>query len=446
MTKYENIVQHINAMIAGNQLTPGKRTPSIRSLAEEFSCSNETVIKAYKFLEQDHVLYSKPRSGYYLVDKQIFDHATLNPIKVSSSYPDDQLFPHDHLAHSIHQAIKIYKKELFRYPHSHGLPELINTMQKLLQDFQIFVDKKNLFITTGVQLALNIISKMPFPNGKDIILLEQPTYYGAIKAFEINQQKMMGIPRNLDSFNLDALEEIFKNHPIKFFYSTSRNHNPLGIPYSKKEKEGIVRLAEKYDVYIIEDDYMADYNIYPNDLPLWSFDRSNRVFYIKTFSKILLPSMRVGLAVVPDQFVELFNNHRRWTDMNSNIISQGAMDIFVKSGMFETHRQFIRKLHVSRMEKLKNVLTKHASDDIVFTKPDYGYFLTVYSKKDLNYDNLMLDLQKNNMVTIDTRLCFLEAFKTTRYFRFSVSQMSEEIIETKVPVILDLIKKNIVMQ
>lgn len=115
-----------------------------------------------------------------------------------------------------------------------------------MQNYQIFIKPDNIIITSSSQQTLNILSIMPFPNGKSNILVEQPTYYGMVKFLELNNIPTLGINRSFKGINLDELEKLFKYGNIKFFYSIPRFHNPTANSYSKFEKQEIIKLAQKY--------------------------------------------------------------------------------------------------------------------------------------------------------------------------------------------------------
>ncbi len=218
MQKYKVIVEYITSEIKNGNIKPGKRLPTIRSLSELFNCSKGTVIRAYSELENNHIIYSKPKSGYYLLEskKNTVDRQN-SIIDFSAGFPDVNTLPYRDFQHCLNKAIDIYKESLFSYCHPKGLNSLIDVVQKHLEDYQVITNKNNLFITTGSQQAIDILARMPFPNGKKNVLVEQPTYYGAIKSLELNNIPTIGIYRGLNGLDFDELERLFKYNNIKFF-------------------------------------------------------------------------------------------------------------------------------------------------------------------------------------------------------------------------------------
>ncbi len=188
-------------------------------------------------------------------------------------------------------------------------------------------------ITSGSQQAINILCNMPFPNGKINVLVEQPTYKGVLKTLEISKTPVIGIERKFNGIDFAELERKFACDNIKCFYTIPRFSNPLGISYSNDDKKQILALAEKYDVYIIEDDYLGDLELKNNVYPMRYYDVSSRVVYIKSFSKILLPGLRIAAVVLPKVLMNTFEEHKRWMDLNTSVLSQGALKIYIKSGI-----------------------------------------------------------------------------------------------------------------
>lgn len=440
--KYEEIMEYIKKEISNGTFHHKTRLPSVRFISEQFNCSIGTVLKAYKNLELEHVIYSSPKSGYYVLEDINYNHST-NPsiIDFSAGTPDVVTFPYKSFQHCLNKATEIYKETLFTYCDPRGLTQLRTVLTKQLQNYQVFTKPENIIITSGTQQALTILSLMPFPNQKKKILVEQPTYYGMIKCLEINNIPAIGIERGLNGIDLDALETIFKTEDIKFFYTVPRFHNPTGNSYNKQEKEMIVELAEKYDVYIIEDDIVADLDLDKKNDPMFSYDTRDRVIYLKSYSKILMPGLMIAVLAVPTLLVDTFLEYKKWIDTYSPILSQGALEIYLKNGMFDIQKKEVTKLYVERMICLKNVLSNYSVPQINWFVPQSGYFGCLYTEKNLDYKEIVTSLQMKNIELFDTSQCFLKEYRNHNYVRISISQASTEKIKKGIPIVLDTIKE-----
>ena len=444
LLKYEEIIDYIKNNIKAEKLNHPKKLPSIRSIQELFHCSTGTVLKAYSKLEQDHIIYSVPKSGYYIIDDFHNPSPSKQPIiDFSAVNLNSEAFPYRNFQHCLNKSIDLYKEKLFTYSDPRGLNSLIKVLSKHIQNYQIFTKPDNIIITSSSQQALNILSIMPFSNRKSNILVEQPTYYGMIKFLELNNIPTLGINRDFNGINLDELEKLFKYGNIKFFYSIPRFHNPTGTSYSRFEKQEIIKLAEKYDVYIVEDDIAADLDVNKKNDPMFSYDTSSRVIYLKSYSKILMPGLRVAALILPDLLISKFLEYKRWSDITSPILSQGALEIYIKNGMFDSHMKQLVSLYSSRINFLKNTLLEYNHPNIQYNIPESGYFGCIYINGSLNYDKIITSLYHKNIKIFDTRECFLKEYKCDNYFRITISEANEKQISKNIPIILDVIEKRL---
>lgn len=361
MHKYMHLFNELEAGITNSTFKQGSKLPSIRELAERYHYSKSTVLAALEELERRHMIYSVPKSGYYVV--QTADKREVQgrcSIDFAASSPDPELFPYLDFQHCINKAIDMYKNDLFIYGTTKGLPSLLSVIRKELAYSQVFAPERNIVITSGVQLALALLTSMPFPNGKKTVLIEQPGYHLFIDHLLLHQVPVEGIYRTADGVDMDRLEHLFKTKDIKFFYTIPRFHPPLGTSYTERQKKEMVELARKYDVYLVEDDYMADWERNSKADPLYAYDLDSRVIYLKSYSKIVFPGLRVGAAVLPEAMVEMFTRYKRSIDIDSSMLSQGALEIYIKSGMFARHKEKLQESYARRAGKLDDVLKQEA--------------------------------------------------------------------------------------
>ncbi|MDR3596062.1 PLP-dependent aminotransferase family protein [Clostridium sp.] len=402
MSKYQDIVTFINHEIENQHIQHGEKMPTIRDLSKRFKCSKQTVVHAYEILQKAHLVYSIPQSGYYLVDtKELYAHKENKIIDLSAGSPDESILQYEGFQHCLNQAIDIYKTTLFNYSSPKGLPELICTLKKHFEDYQIFCSIDNIYITSGSQQAINILCSMPFPNGKSNVLVEQPTYHGTLKALETTRTPVIGIKRKFDGIDFKELEKKFAYGNIKCFYTIPRFSNPLGISYDSNEKKQIIKLAEKYDVYIIEDDYLADLEIKNNSYPMYYTDVSDRVIYIKSFSKILLPGLRIGAVILPKVLRNTFEEYKKWMDLNTSVLSQGALDIYIKSGLFNANKNHIKRIYTDRMSALKQASSQIEISQIKWHIPDTGFYACIEFLDKFNITWLIKECNKKDILIED---------------------------------------------
>ena len=429
-SKYLRIMDEIKLRLENGSLVAGSKIPSVRQLSEEYSCSKNTVMKAYLELEKEHIIYPVPKSGFYIVND--YQHAK-NENKVIdflSAGPDKHVLPYIEFQHCMNKAIEQYKEELFTYSYDQqGLYSLRLQLVKYLQNLQVFTQPERLVVVSGSQQAINLLISMPFPNGKYNILIEQPTYFGFIESVNIHQAKTFGIELSMDGIDFDQLEHIFKNNDIKFFYIIPRFHNPLGHCYSNNEKKKIVELAEKYDVYIVEDDFLGDLDPNTKSDPLFSFDPSGRVIYLKSFSKVFLPGLRIATIVLPSVMIHDFLRYKFISEFNSSALSQGALEVYLKSGMFTSHLKLIKKVYQNKMQILLEACEKFLPNYTYFSKPTSGFYLAIRLPENVKAKRLIELLNKEHIYVLNAISMFLPEYEKENIIRLSISQVKEDQIE-----------------
>ncbi|MFJ8526517.1 PLP-dependent aminotransferase family protein [Bacillus sp. NPDC094106] len=442
MYKYLNVLNELETMIQKGEIKEGKKLPSIRSLVSQYQCNKATIIRALHELEKRHIIYSVPQSGYYVVKRMgNYEENETEKIDFASSAPDPDVFPYLDFQHCINKAIDTYKNDLFIYGTPKGLPSLISVVQKQLANYQVFTKEENIFITSGVQQALAILTSIPFPNQNETVLIEQPSYHLFIEYLETNNIPVIGIKRTTEGIDLNELERIFRTEKIKFFYTIPRFHHPLGTSYSKNENEKIISLAKKYNVFIVEDDYLADLEQNQKIDPLYSYDHSSHVIYLKSYSKIIFPGLRVGVAVIPSSIAGAFHKYKKLLDIDSSMISQAALEIYIKSGMFERHKQKIRLSYYARSRVLSGALEKaYEENQHLFTyraRNEIGIHTCLSLQKSIVTETLIKNLRQNQICIESIDKNYLSFFRKDKLLKLNVSNVKEDKIEVGIHKVIE---------
>ena len=215
------------------RLTRGQKIPSVRKLADRYHCSKDTAQKALIELRYQKYIYAVPKSGYYVLEN---DQNKKEDIELAVT--DDRHQAYEDFRLCVNETLIGRENYLFNYySQQEGLEELRQSVQRLLLDSAVYTSADSLILTSGTQQALYILSQIDFPNGKETILVEQPTYH-RINDLLLNQKlPYESIERKPTGIDLKELERIFQTGQIKFFYTIPRFHYPLGHSYSRQEKE-----------------------------------------------------------------------------------------------------------------------------------------------------------------------------------------------------------------
>lgn len=444
MKKYLSILTDMEQKIEGGQYSSGQKLPSVRSAAKVYDCSVSTIIRAYTELEKRHAIYSIAQSGYYVVEKSgdwTPDNKETKVIDFASASPDLNVFPYLDFQHCLNKAIDTYKYHLFTYGDSKGLEKLRQTLTSHLAGDQVFANVEQIIITSGVQQALEVLAKMPFPNGNSVILVEQPSYDIYLRFLEAEGIPVCGIARSTSGIDLQELEEKFKYNKIKFFYTMSRYHNPLGASYNADERKAIARLASKYKVYVVEDDYMADLGEEQGFDPIYAYNRTSHVIYLKSFSKIIFPGLRLGAAVLPECLLETFHAYKGFTD--TSLLSQAALEVYIKNGMYERHKGKIYSEYAARASKLNEAVQLYNDTGIIEL---IGGITGVYTQfklpQTVNMEQLIKRLAMRNISVVSGKGFYLSDYmEREKFLRISISRAHLEQIEEGVKVIVEEAKR-----
>lgn len=430
----------IQQEVISKKIRSGGKLPSILEISKKLQCSKSTVIRAYNELEKEHTVFSVPKSGYYLVSKQeprkcVPESECIDfcPYIFSS-----KVIPDVELQHCLNQSISLYgDKMLTDHDVSGGIESLRKSIQKQLQDLQVFTAAENLFVTAGSQQSLSILLKTPLPNGRSRVLVEQPTCPEILSALELYGAETIGIERNADGIDFAKLENLFKNERIKFFYTMPRLQNPAGFTYSSEQKKRILALAQEYNVYIVEDDCFAEMDLNKKTDPLFSADHSSTVFYVKSYSKILFPWLRLGIIVFPPSLSALFKGVKICND----IIEQGALELFIKNGMYNKHIKKIKQIYQSRMKRLKNACGKYLGSDLSALVPDTGCFACIALPEKIPAHMLANRLEKRNIKIASAEDAFLPPCKKANCIYLNIRNVDERQIEQGIQVMSEEIEK-----
>ena len=350
MFKYQEVSLQIRQQIEDGIYKKGDRLPSIREMIQRYECNKDTILKALHLLKEESLIYPVEKSGYYVLKNRV---PVRNTTKIG--LPNPLQFPIEDFRKCLNESVMANYEGVSNQRESvRGDRELIEAMVPLLESYGVYAKEDQLSITTGTQQALCILLQLISTGG---LLLEQPTYSRMnqlVKELEIPYQ-MIEREQTQDTISLEKLEQIFQSGTIRYFYTISRFHNPLGMSYPDSVKRKMVELAEKYQVYIIEDDYMADYER-GTATPLHYFDTNERVIYVKSFSSILFSAFKMGIVVLPNAFIKGFEKRKQLLDFDSNLLMQKTLALFLQNGLFEKHRQKMVAHYHEKSQQFRQLL------------------------------------------------------------------------------------------
>jgi len=174
---------------------------------------------------------------------------------------------------------------------------------------------------------------------------------------------------------------------------------------------------------------------------MYYHDTVSKVIYVKSFSKILLPGLRIGAVVLPNQLITSFGKNKQWADLGTSVLSQGALEIYIKSGMFKAHQKNIKKIYAQKMALLHKNTMSIDIPGIQWHIPETGFFACLEITKNINSIRLIKNLNERNILINHVNENYLMNFYNNKLFKISISKASFDNINDGISVIVDEILK-----
>ena len=299
-------------------------------------------------------------------------------ISFAGGLPNPISFPQEDLLVSMDRIVKTYGSKCFQYSITAGLPELRQYIaERYNKKFGLNLNFENVLITTGSQQALDLIGKI-FLNKDDGVILEKPSYLGAIQAFSQYQPKFYQVNLTSEGMDTEELKKILQNDNIKFIYAIPDFQNPTGLSYSEKTRQEIRDILKDRDIVLIEDDPYGDLRFDGVRLPYIGAGKLKNSILLGTFSKTVTPGMRTGFII--SENAEILRNislAKEASDLHSNIFTQYLIWDYLTHNDIEKHISKITALYKEQAGAMLNAMERYFPKEIKYTRPHGGMFLWV---------------------------------------------------------------------
>lgn len=454
--KYIQLYNHIKNLIEQGKVEEGEKLPSIRSLAEHLKVNTATIINCYYKLEQEGRIIQKSGSGSYVKkrdDKRSYrkeyNNIMKNVISDKGKFIDftgetfnGEFISVEAFKEVINEVIDRDGAEALIFREPQGYPGLRHSINTRYWNGELKED--NIIILSGAQQGIDIVTKALL-NVNDGVMIEKPTYTGALALFTLRRTNLLEV-LVLDEIDFIALEAHIKKYKIKCFYVMSYFQNPTGHSYSLDEKLKLINLAEKYDFFILEDDYMSEIYFKKNEAisTFKDLDCYDRVIYLKSFSKIFMPGIRLGYMIVPDKYKEILQNSKVNSDIATSSLMQRVMELYIEKGYWKDFMDEVRLEYSNRYKYFIDYLTKHTSL-VRFKEPNGGInlYLEILEPSRIDSMTLFRKCAKKGVYITPGFLFYKNSKDGDKYFRINFSQTSNEDIEKGMDIILGFIKNSI---
>ncbi|MEW6990973.1 PLP-dependent aminotransferase family protein [Colwelliaceae bacterium 6441] len=406
--RYLNIADAIRTSIKKGNVAPLEKLPSARSLAEQLKVNRHTIMAAYNELIAQGWVETKQRRGYTVAktlpiyESMISKSHLSNPLKPhqwrvikaddtqskqpASRYrynfaggnPDINLFPFNEFRTYLNDALNRPNISELNYGDNAGFPAFIKEVSIYLRRVRS-INNKEIIVVNGTQEALYILAQVLLTEG-DKVAVESLGYQPAWNAFKNTGATLIGIKQTSQGIDVEHLESMFKQHKIRLLYLTPLHQYPTTTTLPAAERIKVYRLAQHYQIPIIEDDYDHEFHYDSQPLaPMAANDPSGLIIYLSSFSKLMFPGIRLGIIAVDKTLSAHLINYRTIINHKANVVLQDAIARWMNDGAFERQLRKATRVYQKRRQCMIEVLTEFKKEGLAveFFVPPGGMALWV---------------------------------------------------------------------
>lgn len=304
-------------------------------------------------------------------------------ISLAGGMPDDRFFPIERVVEASTYALREYGKKALQYGSTEGIKKLrVLLMDRMEKEGVQGIGLENIIISTASQQGLSLVSQI-FVNPGDTVVVEEPSYLGAIQACASMQARFCTVPLDQDGMKMDILEQKLKelqtsNIRPKFLYTCPNFHNPAGVTMTLERRRQLIELADKYDLLIIEDDPYGEIRFEGDPIPsLLALGGKERVVALRTFSKISFPGLRLGWIVAREDIMNKIVIAKQAADLCSPALTQYIAYEFISRGWMDEYLTVVRQEYPKKKNAMIAALEQYFPTGSSWTNPQGGLFVWV---------------------------------------------------------------------
>lgn len=319
-------------------------------------------------------------------------------ISFAGGMPAPEIFPVEEFKEACIRVLDEHGSEALQYGTTDGYLPLREMISRHTNQYGIKVTADNIMITNGSQQALDLLGKI-FINPGDRVLVESPTYLGALQAWNTYNAQYVTVPSDDDGIQVDKLEMALRAGP-KFMYVLPNFQNPTGVTLPLERRERLVELADRYGVPIIEDDPYGQLRFEGKHIPTVEYlddqlhgngtSYHGNVIYLSTFSKILAPGIRLAWVVATPEIIQKLVTAKQGADLHTSTFNQIVAYEVGRKGFLDEHIKRINSVYKERRDIMLEELEKNMPEGVKWTKPLGGLFLWASLPEKCNSKELLI--------------------------------------------------------
>jgi DNA-binding transcriptional MocR family regulator len=409
--RYRAVAERIVAMIRAGTLRPSERVPSVREMSRQMSIAPGTVLHAYRLLEDQGHIAARPQSGFYVCATRTplaEPRATVPPkrpgrpttadlvarmgemvnapdvVPLGHAVPSPACLPTAQLNRISAAIARRTSRGFNAYDLPPGCRELRVQVAKHYMEIGCDLSPDELVTTSGCQEALVLCLRAAVKSG-GVVAVESPTFYGILQAIQMLGLRALELPTDArDGVDLGALERALRAKRIDACLFVPNCHNPLGFTMPDEKKKLLMKLLERYDTPLIEDDTYGDLSFAPRRPSVCkALDQAGRVMLCSSFSKTIAPGARVGWCA-PGRYLEQVKQLKFCNTLASATLPQLTIAQYLANGGYAHQLRKMRKIYAEMIQWMSDSVQRHFPSGTRATRPAGGHVLWLELDKRIN--------------------------------------------------------------
>jgi 2-aminoadipate transaminase len=409
---YRQIARQLREAILTGDLPEGARLPTERALARELGVNRTTVMNAYNELADEGLIEGhvgrgtlvrrsfghlgeeegEPEVPSWLLGLAAGESELLGPdarvigelislgersevISFASAAPEPALLPAELFSAICGEALPGERQRALGYCPVEGLQSLRQGIAARMRRRGVNVDARHILILSGSTQGIGLVGRFLLHPGDEVVV-EVPTYIGAIQAFRALGARVIGIPLDGEGLRLDLLESVLARHRPRLIYTLPTFQNPTGVVMSAERRRRLLLLCRRYQVPLLEDDTYGElYFETPPPPPIKALDGMAQVIYLSTFSKTLAPGLRVAWLAGPEPMIERLSLHKQVFDLTTNALGQWLVAEVLRRGVFDEHLGRVRACYRRKRDLMMQAIERYWPREVRVSRPGGGFHL-----------------------------------------------------------------------
>jgi 2-aminoadipate transaminase len=349
-------------------------------------------------------------------------------ISLAGGIPAPQSFPMDSIEKLTAVVLEKYGPQAFQYDLTEGFLPLRTALTDHLAQKGIKATNEEIIISSGSQGALDAIGKILISQG-DKVAVESPTYLGALQAFNPYEPTYIAMETDEQGLIPESLEEVLKQHQIKFIYLVPTFQNPTGRTLNLKRREQIAEILKRHDALLFEDDPYADLRYQGEALPTLQSLAPEHVVYAGTLSKVFAPGLRVGYLVAPKPIRDWLVLGKQGVDLQSSTFTQALAAEYLSGGYLQERLPRIIDLYRPRQQAMLNAMEEHFPDTFKWSRPQGGMFIWAEGPQGYDLESAYHKAIARNVAFVPGRYFYAQPNTGLETLRLNFTMADEPVLE-----------------